>query len=335
LNNEEEVSAQCVQEWLKEIGLFFQSLNDDNQLTAYLKDQNFTEEQKANEFTKRLNVYCRKLKQRTDISDAERLVKLLKDNNEQLRARYTAILLDAKDEPDYDFDTTPISMPSGGTMSDELIAQIEQLFNPTYNETNIKTKLKEVFALQFEFLCGKRYRKLDEVIDAFFDIVKAETIEDLDGLNESVPDYLNKFFFAKNNPIAVKNIFKNLLLDLEPFLRKICYLKNNTLFDQYAGFVDVVKEIYDLKILYYTDKPELAVFKSFYNSIYQWRNDNAHKAPVLPDNEVPGAIHMVLAIYLYATMVSITDIEANSDIFGGYNSYTLDFSQAAESSDNN
>jgi type I restriction enzyme R subunit len=109
----------------------------------------------------------------------------------------------------------------------------------------------------------------------------------------------------------MKNIFKNLLLDLEPFLRKICYLKAGTLFDQYAGFVDVVKEIYYLKSLYFTRQPELEQFKSFYNSIYQWRNDNAHKAPILPDNEVKGAINMVLCIYLYATMVSITDLEAN------------------------
>ena len=56
--------------------------------------------------------------------------------------------------------------------------------------------------------------------------------------------------------------------------------------------------------------PELAEFKSFYNSIYHWRNDNAHKAPLLPENEIDGAIYMVLSIYLYATMVSITDLES-------------------------
>ena len=46
LNKQEKISAQHVQEWLKEIGLFFQHLNADNGLTAYLKDSGFSEEDK-------------------------------------------------------------------------------------------------------------------------------------------------------------------------------------------------------------------------------------------------------------------------------------------------
>ena len=33
------------------------------------------------------------------------------------------------------------------------------------------------------------------------------------------------------------------------------------------------------------------------------------RAPKLPDNEVNAAIHMVMCMYLYATMVSITELE--------------------------
>ena len=42
---------------------------------------------------------------------------------------------------------------------------------------------------------------------------------------------------------------------------------------------------------------------------YTWRNDNAHMAPKLPENELEPAIYMVLCIYLYATMVSITNLK--------------------------
>lgn len=63
------------------------------------------------------------------------------------------------------------------------------------------------------------------------------------------------------------------------------------------------KDIYFLPIV-------LMQFKSFYNIIYGWRNDNAHKAPKLPESDVNAAICMVIIIYLYATMVSITDLEA-------------------------
>ena len=59
---------------------------------------------------------------------------------------------------------------------------------------------------------------------------------------------------------------------------------------------------------YYTNEPDLAQFKSFYNIIYNWRNENAHKAPKLQDDQVGTAIYMVLCIYLYATMVSMSAI---------------------------
>ena len=209
-------------------------------------------------------------------------------------------------EPDYNFDTTDIDTPP--TIND-LIAQAEQLFNPTYDASKVKAAMQSKFADTFSSLCGKRYRDLDIVIDAFFTIVNMESIDDLDGINESVPDNINKYFFAKNSSTSLRNIFKGLLLDLEPYLRKICYLEKGTIFGTHDGFVAVVREIRALNNLYYTDEPELSLFKTFYNTVYAWRNDNAHMAPKLPENELEPAIYMVLCIYLYATMVSITNLK--------------------------
>lgn len=307
LNEEEGISVQCVQEWLKEIGLFFQSLMEDNTLCALLKDANFTEEDKNKKFHDALFSYCRRtLRKRSDVSDVERLVRLIKENEEQLRASFLQQLMHPSLEPDYNFDTTDIDTPP--TIND-LIAQAEQLFNPTYDASKVKAAMQSKFADTFSSLCGKRYRDLDIVIDAFFTIVNMESIDDLDGINESVPDNINKYFFAKNSSTSLRNIFKGLLLDLEPYLRKICYLEKGTIFGTHDGFVAVVREIRALNNLYYTDEPELSLFKTFYNTVYAWRNDNAHMAPKLPENELEPAIYMVLCIYLYATMVSITNLK--------------------------
>jgi type I restriction enzyme R subunit len=307
LNEEEGISVQCVQEWLKEIGLFFQSLMEDNALCALLKDANFTEEDKNKKFHDALFSYCRRtLRKRNDVSDVERLVRLIKENEEQLRASFLQQLIHPSLEPDFDFDTTGIDAPSS---IDDFKAKTEELYNPTYDEKRVKQALNDLLKKQFAQFRGIDYREFSDVVEAFFTIIRLECIDDLDGINESVPENLNSYFFAKNSDTSLRNIFKAILLDLEPYLRKICYLEKGTIFDKYAGFITVVKEISDLNSLYYTNKPNLARFKTFYNTVYTWRNDNAHKAPKLPKDELEPAIYMVLCIYLYATMVSVKNLE--------------------------
>ena len=314
LNEQEKISAQHVQEWLKEIGLFFQYLNADNDLTAYLKDNGFSEEDKKTKFHSALTRYCRQLKKRSDVTDVERLVVIIKMSEDQLRASYLLALLNPKEDPDFDFDiTTPATetttpTPAPSTVED-LIAQAELLFNPIYNEDKVKQAFVDLLKQQFVYFRGVKFAEFEDVVDVFFKIVARESIEDLDGLNESIPDALNKYFFARNNPVSLKNIFKSILLDLEPYLRKICFLKNGKVFGQYDGFVPVAREITEFSYLYNTRNPNLAQFKGFYNVIYGWRNDNAHLAPKLPNDEVDGAIFMVLCMYAYATMVSMDELD--------------------------
>ena len=220
---------------------------------------------------------------------------------------------------------------------EDLIAKIKELYEPTYDGTRVRTAIIEKFKEQFSGLCGVRrlygvlYKDFEDVVDSFFTIVRKVTLEDLDGLNESVLDNLNRYFFAKNNSNSLKGIFKSLLLDLEPFLRKICYLRNGKIFDEFEGWVAVVREIRPLNNLYYTTDSSLADFKHFYNTVYEWRNDNAHKAPILPSEEIDAAIYFVMCIYLYATMVSINDLEKNGVFNAVIYSMNSVSSMAAES----
>lgn len=43
--------------------------------------------------------------------------------------------------------------------------------------------------------------------------------------------------------------------------------------------------------------------------LYQWRNGQAHQAPILKSGELSPDLHAIAAMYVYAAMVSATDIE--------------------------
>ena len=310
LNKSEKTSVARVQEWLKEVGIFFQTLKANQELCVYLTDRSFTDEEKGRKFHSACRSYCVQLGKRTDISDVNRLIALIRDNEDQLRSAFLSQLQQPNIEPDYDYDTTDVTPPP---TVEELLAQLEREYFPAYDEAGIKTKLTENLKDIFSCVCGKRYRDFEEVLDAFFTIVEIDLEEkevmDLNGLNETVQDCINKYLFAKNNATSSRNIFTLLLLNLEPYMRKICYLKNKKTFGEHDGFVPVAQEIRGFAHLYNTEDPTLAFFKSCYHTVYKWRNDNAHKAPKLPDNEVNAAIHMVMCMYLYATMVCITELE--------------------------
>ena len=48
-----------------------------------------------------------------------------------------------------------------------------------------------------------------------------------------------------------------------------------------TGLVNVVYQFPDIQRLYKNKDPKLANMSTFYNLLYQWRNDQAHQAPIL------------------------------------------------------
>ena len=129
-----------------------------------------------------------------------------------------------------------------------------------------------------------------------------------------IPNQLNKFYRGENEPVDLKVIFGALLPKYEAFLRKLYYLKEGELFVSTKGtdgWVAIVKTFHEIDNLYYNHgkNPKLNTFETYYKCISKWRNENVHLAPELPDAEVAPAIHMVVSMYIYAVMVSITDLE--------------------------
>ena len=71
---------------------------------------------------------------------------------------------------------------------------------PEYNEDLLKEVMIDKMADEFSALCGHAYRSLEEVIDALFTVLKAHTIERLDGQNNTTANILNSVYRAENKP---------------------------------------------------------------------------------------------------------------------------------------
>lgn len=189
--------------------------------------------------------------------------------------------------------------------------------NPPYDETELIEKMRADLENDFSKLCGVYYRDLDEVLHVFFKVVNAETTDNLDGLNNSLRRTLNFIYRAElSRDEEQRDRFRTLVTQYEAFLRKIYYLREGREFvgdNPRSGFVDIVRQFDTLRGLYRNPDDRYANFKQYYDMLYEWRNADSHAAPVLAEAQLPAAIHIIVAMYVFATMVSVTDIESNLD----------------------
>ena len=53
--------------------------------------------------------------------------------------------------------------------------------------------------------------------------------------------------------------------------------------------------------------------------VKEWRNAESHISPTASEQEINGAINIILTMYCYATGMCITDLEMNNHNIEGYN----------------
>ena len=183
---------------------------------------------------------------------------------------------------------------------------------PEYNEDTLKQRMYDALLSEFNELAGVSYRDLKEVLDWLFKIFNTTTIDGLDGLNEIVKDTFNNLYRAENRDIDLQLYFQTLVTKYEAFLRKIFFMREGKEFESNkinTGLVSVVQQFPAIQMLYKTNEPKYKNLSTYYNLLYQWRNDQAHQAPILNSQELPPALHSIAAMYVYAAMVNATDIE--------------------------
>lgn len=182
-----------------------------------------------------------------------------------------------------------------------------------YDEAVLKEKLITAMENEFAGVCSKM-RSLPEIVDNLFFILNTVSIPKLDGIDNLVREALNNIYANPNITSIVKFSFFNLLVQkYEAFLKKLYYLINNEEVPgkdgkepALADSIHAFKSLWNLKFATDDDGKK---FSSYLQMLRDWRNDEAHNAPCSSDAEVDAAIKVVVALYLYVTAYSITDLE--------------------------
>lgn len=182
-----------------------------------------------------------------------------------------------------------------------------------YDEAVLKEKLIAAMEVEFAGVCSKM-RSLPEIVDNLFFILNTVSIPKLDGIDTLLREALNNLYANPNITSVVKFSFFNLLVQkYEAFLKKLYYLIND---DEVSGkdgkdptLADAIHAFKSLWNLKYATDDDGKKFSSYLQMLRDWRNDEAHNAPCSSDAEVDAAIKVVVALYLYVTAYSITDLE--------------------------
>ena len=99
----------------------------------------------------------------------------------------------------------------------------------------------------------------------------------------------------------------------EAYLKKLYYLIHDEEIEgregKSASLADAIhafKCLWDLK---YGTSEESKKYEKFLSMVRDWRNDISHNAPTTSEQEIDAALQVVIAMYLYVTGISITDLE--------------------------
>ena len=228
-----------------------------------------------------------------------------------------------------------LSQPSIQAQLDNLVLmRLQEQINPAINEQLLSEKLIEEFHSDFKELCGVSYKSLDEVVEWFFKVLDTETIPSLDGLKK-IKRTINLIYRTQGRTEDLQDWLKLLLDRFEAYMKKMYYIANHIELTREDGgfvqFLDAAKAL-NVNRLHYTGDSKLANFKTFYEFVHAQRNAESHTAPVREDTHVPVGIHMAMAMYLYATMINITNMERSGIIHDtSYMRSHLEAEHAAES----
>lgn len=183
-----------------------------------------------------------------------------------------------------------------------------------YDEVALKYKMVQLFTEEFEPM-SNYMRPLTEVVDYLFVVLNSVSIPSLDGINELVKDTLNQIYMSSNPRVIDKRRnFNQLVTKYEAFLKKLYYLIHGQEMEgrssgENATFSNAIYEHKCLWGLRNNPHPDYKKFAQYLEQVWKWRNDESHIAPDASEQNVDDATSVLVAMYLYVTGWSITDLE--------------------------
>ena len=217
----------------------------------------------------------------------------------------------------------------------EDLAQEQQQSTQTVSVEKVKARIEDVISFTLSGV-SQYMRPQKEIIDALLYVIDKESIPKLD----SVGMYLHRAFtnLYKDNPTIVdKSVAFNLLVTkFEAYLKKLYYLyKGEEVKPQHEGedvtWANVIHDVSCLWQLKYSNDETRKRLYQYLLQVKEWRNDESHISPTASEQEIDGAVNIILTMYCYATGNCISDLEmAGHDIES-----PVSYDRAAESDSSN
>ena len=183
-----------------------------------------------------------------------------------------------------------------------------------FNPTRFKEKILPTIEREFD---GYRImpKSKELIADDLVDLIAVQTTDDIDGANDIIQNAFNRLYCspAKVSLVDKKQHFNTLVSRFEVFLKKVYYLKNHTEIlstrpgqeGMRATLADCIFQTPCLKRLKYSDDDSDKKFCLYLDLVRDWRNDNAHKAPIGNEQEYDKAINVLTSMYLYVVAFAI------------------------------
>jgi type I restriction enzyme R subunit len=190
-----------------------------------------------------------------------------------------------------------------------------------FNAERFKEKILPT--IEKEFVGYKILPKNKEQIASdLVDVIAATTTPDIDGANDVIQNAFNRLYCSptKVSLVDKKQHFNTLISRFEVFLKKIYYIKNHEEIvstkpgqeGTKATLADCIYQTPCLKRLKFSEDKADKKFSEFLGMVRDWRNDNAHKAPIAKEAECDAAINVLTSMYLYVVAFGIRTYELDN-----------------------
>lgn len=211
---------------------------------------------------------------------------------------------------------------NGTNFSKELVSGISNvLARNTQHDRNLPLDLdalhQAISAIMDGFFTelSRFIRPLSEVITTFLKVIQTPSVSNLDGINEILMDSLNQVYCGNNlRLVDRRRHFNSLVSHYEPFLKKLYYLINGTHIQaqeegQNATLKDAIFAFRALRGLRNNPQPVYQQFSGYLENLRQWRNSEAHESNTATEQDLIGATHIVVAMYIYIVSQVTTELE--------------------------
>ncbi len=191
-----------------------------------------------------------------------------------------------------------------------------------YDEEVLKECMMKAMRSVLADVCS-HVRSLEEFVDELFFVLNQVSLPTLDGVNELIKHNLNNIFTNDQIRMVDKvQCFNSLVTKYEAYLKKLYYLIHNEELEGKDGkspsLADAIHAFNCLWNLKHGTSDEARKYSDYLQKLRDWRNDESHNAPIATEAEIDAALQVVIAMYLYVTGNSITDLEmADSNIETG------------------